>query len=118
MKKSAGKCAEGTHSSSEGPSVSQKEMFQIKHKNPYSKETTKPVLMQNNAGDSNLISAKAGSEVTNLMWLFPSCLPYSGWSCTVFPALWKNSFRFCCLYLGTKTKFPLVKGKGMISLQS
>lgn len=67
MKKSAGERAEETHSSSEGPSVSQNKMFQLKHKNPYSKDTTKPVLLQNDAGDSNLISGKLGSEVTNLM---------------------------------------------------
>lgn len=44
MKKSAEECAEETHSSSEGPSVSRNKMFQLKHKNPYSKDTTKPVL--------------------------------------------------------------------------
>lgn len=61
-----GSVAGETHSSSEGPSLSQNKMFQLKHKNPYSKDTTKPVLLQNDAGDSNLISGKLGSEVTNL----------------------------------------------------
>lgn len=55
-----GKCAEEIHSSSEGPSLSQSKMIQLKTKNPYFEATNKSTLLQNDAGGLKPYLRKTG----------------------------------------------------------